>query len=121
LLFNFFAYFWPELFELGVIYRMNTPLVIATVKGKETEFFTDEDYDEWSKTAPKHEVSRFKGLGKFKTARFKKILENRENYLVRIGKLEAADIAGLDLAFKGTKADERKEWLSDVNYFSNFD
>jgi len=121
LLINFFAYFWPELFELGVIYRMNTPLVIATVKGKETEFFTDEAYDEWSKTAHKHEVSRFKGLGKFKTARFKKILENRESYLVRIGKLEVADMAGLDLAFKGTKADERKEWLSDVNYFANFD
>jgi len=121
LLFNFFAYFWPELFELGIIYRMNTPLVIANVKGKETEFLTDEDYEEWSKTASKHEVSRFKGLGKFKTSRFKKILENRDNYLIRIGKLEAVDMAGLDLAFKGTKADERKEWLSDVNYFSSFD
>ena len=121
LLINFFAYFWPELFELGIIYRMNTPLVIATVRGKEIEFFSDESYEEWAKTAPKHEASRYKGLGKFKTPRFKRILETRENYLVRIGKLEDADKASITLAFKGDKADARKEWLSDVNYFANFD
>ena len=121
LLINFFSYFWPELFEMGVIYRMSTPLVIATVKGKETEFWTDESYEAWAKTAPKHEASRFKGLGKFKTPRFKKILENRENYLVRINKLEAIDMAGMDLAFKGNKADARKEWLNDINYFTSFE
>ena len=121
LLINFFAYFWPELFELGIIYRMNTPLVIATTKGKEQEFLTDEEYEEWAKTAPKHEAARFKGLGKFKTARFKQILENRENYLVRIGKLEDADFAGIDLAFKGSLADKRKDWLNDINYFSSFE
>jgi DNA topoisomerase-2 len=121
LLENFFAYFWPELFELGIIYFMNTPLVIATVKGVEKEFGTDEDYEEWAKTAPKHEASRFKGLGKFKTARFKKILENRENYLVRIRKLEDADLASISLAFKGSLADKRKNWLEDINYFSSFE
>ena len=120
LLINFFAYFWPELFELGMIYRMNTPLVVANIKGVERNFWTDEDYEEWAKTAPKHEASRFKGLGKFKTPRFKKILEDRENYLVRIGKLEDVDMKGISLAFKGSQADERKEWLNDVNYFSNF-
>lgn len=121
LLINFFAYFWPELFELGIVYRMNTPLVIATVKGKEIEFMTDESYEEWAKTAPKHEAARFKGLGKFKTARFKKILENRESYLCRVGKLEDVDFKGLELAFRGSQADERKEWLNDINYFSSFE
>ena len=121
LLINLFAYFWPELFELGVIYRMNTPLVVATLKGGvEKEFFTDEDYEEWAKTAPKHEASRFKGLGKFKVPRFKKILENREKYLVRIKKIEEADVKGIHLAFKGSQADERKEWLNHVNYFAEF-
>lgn len=121
LLINIFAYFWPELFELGIIYRMNTPLVIANVKGKETEFFSDEVYEEWAKTAPKHEASRYKGLGKFKTPRFKAILENREKYLVRLSKLEDVDTKSIDLAFKGSKADERKEWLADVNYFASFE
>jgi len=119
LLINFLAYFWPELFKLGMIYRLNTPLVIATIKGKEHEFFTDEDYDAWAQTAPKHDVTRFKGLGKFKTARFKQILENRDKYLVRIGKLEVEDLDSISLAFKGSKADERKDWLAGVNYFAH--
>jgi DNA topoisomerase-2 len=121
LLINFFAYFWPELFELGIIYRMTTPLVIAHVKGKDIDFLTDESYEQWALTAPKHEAARFKGLGTFTTARFKKIIEKRESYLVRIGKLEDADFAGINLAFKGSQADERKDWLTGVNYFSNFD
>ena len=121
LLINFFAYFWPELFELGVIYRMNTPLVIADVKGKEVEFMTDEAYEEWAKTAPNHKASRFKGLGKFKTARFKKIIENRANYLMKITKIEDTDKDRITLAFKGNRADDRKDWLNGVNYFSSFE
>ena len=121
LLINFFAYFWPELFELGIIYRMNTPLIIATVKSKEYEFMTDISYEEWSKTAPKHDIMRYKGLGKFKTQRFKQILENREKYLIRIAKIEDIDKKFIELAFKGSLADDRKEWLSDVNYFNNFE
>jgi len=121
LLINFFAYFWPELFELGIIYRMNTPLVVAKLKSEEKEFWTDHEYEAWAKSAPKHETSRFKGLGKFKTPHFKRILENRENYLRRIGKLEVADYDSLKLAFKGSMADERKDWLSGVNYFQDVD
>ena len=119
LLINTFAYFWPELFEMGVIYRMKTPLVIVE-QGKNKppiEFFTDEDYETWAKTAPKHNPSLFKGLGKFKTPQFKQLLEKREGYLTRISKLEATDLTAIQLAFKGDKADERKVWLKDVNYF----
>lgn len=121
LLINFFAYFWPELFELGIIYRMGTPLVIANVKGKDFDFMTDHDYNEWAKTAPKHEAARFKGLGTFTTKRFIKIMEKRESYLIKIGKLEEVDMEHINLAFKGSLADDRKEWLADVNYFSDFD
>jgi len=121
LLINFFAYFWPELFKLGVIYRMNTPLVIATVKGKEHEFESDQSYEAWAKTAPKHDAARFKGLGKFKTDRFKKLIENREKYLVRITELHQPDINSIALAFKGSLADERKIWLAGINYFANFE
>ena len=100
---------------------MKTPLVIAKVKGVEYEFWTDEEYTEWAKTAPKHDVSRFKGLGKFKADRFKKILENREKYLVKIENLEKLDFESIDLAFSGSRADDRKDWLSEMNYFQNID
>jgi DNA gyrase/topoisomerase IV subunit B len=82
---------------------------------------TDEAYEEWSKTAPNHKASRFKGLGKFKTARFKKIIENRANYLMKITKIEDTDKDRITLAFKGNRADDRKDWLNGVNYFSSFE
>lgn len=122
LLKNFFAYFWPELFELGVIYMMNSPLVIATTKGKDQkqfEFSTDHDYEEWAKTAPKHDAERFKGLGTFETPQMKKVLEARSRYLSRVEKLEDADMKGLKLAFSGSQADERKIWLEHINYFAD--
>jgi DNA topoisomerase-2 len=118
LLINFFAYFWPELFELGVIYRMKTPLVIAKMKdGTKQSFFTDEEYEEWSATAPKHIAKRYKGLGTFRTDDFSEVLQERSKYLTRISVLEAADLGAIQLAFKGNKADERKVWLEEANYF----
>ena len=122
LLMNIFAYFWPELYELGVIYRMNTPLVIAEIKGKDDiNFMTDDEYEHWAKNGPKHEARRFKGLGSYTIPRFKKIIDNRERFLVRINIIEAKDMDGLALAFDGSMADERKEWLSDITYFDKFD
>lgn len=122
LLLNFFGHFWPELFRLGMIYRIATPLVIATLKkGEMIEFMTDEAYEEWAKSAPKHSARRYKGLGTFTTPVFKRVIENREKYLVRFSELEAKDAESLSLAFDGARADDRKEWLNGINYFDNFD
>lgn len=122
LLLNFFAHFWPELFRLGVIHRISTPLVIATLKKGETkEFMKDEDYEAWARTAPKHTARRYKGLGTFTTPVFKRVIENREKYLVRFGDIEQIDQESLSLAFEGSRADDRKDWLEGVNYFHNFD
>ena len=118
LVMSFFAKYWPELFELGVIYRMNTPLYIATTgKGEVHEFFTEEEYANWNKTAPKHKAEYFKGLGGFDTETFERFLSNREKYLVKITALEAADLAKFELAFSNTEQDARKVWLEDVRYF----
>lgn len=100
---------------------MNLPLVIANTKDDEFEFLDDESYERWAKTAPKHTLQRFKGLGTFNTKRFKKILDNKEKYLVKVNKLETVDFDSIALAFKGSLADERKEWLNGVNYFNEFE
>ena len=120
LVLSFWAKYWPELFKLGVVYRMNTPLYIATTtKGEVHEFFTDDDYVAWAAKAPKHKAEYFKGLGGFDTDTFERFLENRDRYLVRITELEAADLAKFELAFSNTEADSRKEWLEGVKYFSS--
>jgi len=122
LLHNFFGHFWPELYELGIIYRINTPLVIAILKDKsELEFLTDDDYEQWSKKGIKHEAERYKGLGTFETPRFQKILEQRQRYLVRFSSLSEASQESLGLAFKGSRADDRKDWLAGINYFHKFE
>lgn len=118
---NFFSKFWPELFELGVIYKLTTPLIIAKTKTEELEFFNDNEYEEWCQKAPKHTAQRFKGLGTFKTPQFKRIIMNREKYLTKVTPLEAADMASINLAFSGTEADARKDWLNDASYFVEYD
>lgn len=117
LLLNFFYRFWPELFRLGVIYRFATPLVIATYKKESKEFLTDDSYKEWAKTAPKHIARRYKGLGTFTTPVFKKVIENRECYLVKFSEFDMKDEEALNLAFSGDRADDRKVWLQGDNYF----
>lgn len=118
LLLSFWAKYWPELFKLGMVYRMNTPLFIATTsKGEIHEFFTEEDYEKWSATAPKHKADYFKGLGGFDTETFERFISNREKYLTQVTELEAQDLAKFELAFSGKEADSRKEWLQGVKYF----
>ena len=118
LLLSFWAKYWPEIFKLGAVYRMNTPLYIAkTSKGDVFEFFTEEEYQTWAKTAPKHKADYYKGLGGFDTETFERFLQNREKYLVQITALEAQDLAKFELAFSNTEQDSRKEWLQDIRYF----
>lgn len=121
LLINLFAKFWPELFSLGVIYRLNTPLYIVTAGKEILEFFTDETYKAWADKGIKHKFDYFKGLGTFETSQFKAIIENREKYLVQINSLDKADLDSLILAFSGKSADDRKEWLSTSSYFHTYD
>lgn len=121
LLLNFFSKFWPELFELGVIYYMNTPLYIAYEGKKEHEFLTEEEYHAWAEKGIKHKFEYYKGLGLFEAGQFKKLIDNRERYLIKIPKFNETDFDKINLAFSKDMADERKEWLSDVSYFRTYD
>jgi DNA gyrase/topoisomerase IV subunit B len=118
LLLSFWAKFWPELFELGMVYRMRTPVYIATTsKGELHEFFDEDEYEAWRRTAPKHKAEYFKGLGGFDTATFERFVNNSDRYLVAVTALEAQDLDRFELAFSGSQADARKEWLQDIRYF----
>lgn len=113
LFFNMIHQFWPELFTLGVIYRMNTPLIIAHVGTKTFEFFNVAAYTVWAETAPKHKHKFYKGLGGYDTKDFKRFLDNDEKYLVKITIQDKEDVEALDIAFDKKKADARKLWLTE--------
>jgi DNA topoisomerase-2 len=123
LLISFFAKFWPELFKLGAIYRMVTPLyMVKESRGsKEHEFFTVEEYEEWNRKGIKHTSKYFKGLGTFKTESFEKFLANIDKYLIKINPLDDEDIKKLALAFSEGQEDNRKVWLEDFSYFNKGD
>ena len=110
LLCNMFNEFWPELFTLGVIHKINPPVIVAKAGKKSLEFFNTKDYHEWAESNPKHTKDYFKGLGTYQTTDFKRFLTD-EKYTVKITVNDKTDIDALDIAFSKTKADERKEWL----------
>lgn len=112
LFFNMMNHFWPELFTLGAIFKMSTPLIVATVGKKEFEFFDELSYTKWAESNPKHTYKYFKGLGGFNTAHFKKFLSNETQYLRKITIDDVNDTDALDIAFDKKKADERKIWLT---------
>lgn len=116
LLINFFHYFWPELFDLGVITIFKTPL-IKVFRGKETiEFLSEKEFKEWEASQegkPKNwKMKYYKGLGTSTSKEFGEYLSSLDKYLYNVTIKDINDIKALELAFSGDKADERKDWLT---------
>lgn len=116
LLMNVFDTFWPELFQLGFIHILRTPVVKVQLKDKTTlEFFTEREFKDWSRTdgakAKGWSHRYFKGLGTTKTDAFIPYMQDLNKYLFQITMEGDEDKAALDLAFNGERADDRKEWL----------
>jgi DNA topoisomerase-2 len=116
LLMNVFDTFWPELFELGFIHILRTPVVKVVLKNKEViEFFTEREFKDWVKKdgqkAKGWSHRYYKGLGTTKTNDFIPYMENLNQYLFQITMDGQDDKQALDLAFNGERADDRKAWL----------
>ena len=64
LLINFFNRYWPELFELDFLYKVETPIVVATNIKKKTmkeSFYSQTEYGDWLlKSNPKDWVIKYK-------------------------------------------------------------
>lgn len=116
LLCNVFDTFWPELFDLGFVHILRTPVVKVFQKNKEViEFFTEREFKDWVATTGEKQKGwthrYFKGLGTTKTNDFIPYMENLDNYLFQITSDTAEDRDAIDLAFNGERADDRKVWL----------
>lgn len=63
LLMTMFSTYFPELYDQGCIYRMLTPIMIAS-KGKERiKFYTYKEYEEQKKKLNGYTITYYKGLG----------------------------------------------------------
>ena len=78
LLVNFFGRYWPELLEEKMLYRVMTPLVVASKKKDRKMFYTNEEFEKWSnsKSSKGWEVSYKKGLAALEDPEYKDIIRD---------------------------------------------
>lgn len=91
--------------------------VLKVFKGKETiEFFTEKEFKHWEETEGKNikgwTFKYYKGLGTSTSKEFAEYIDNIEDYLYSIELQDKEDKEAIELAFKSTLADERKDWLA---------
>jgi DNA topoisomerase-2 len=83
LLINFFAKYWPELFTMEVIWKVDTPLMVAK-KGKTTlSFYADTEYLDWEskqRDLKGWDISYKKGLAALEDAEYKEIIQHPNAY-----------------------------------------
>ena len=112
LLINFFYKYWPDMFERRMIYKVETPIVVATPKDKKKKkalFYTQSEYNDWeSKTDLKGwDVSYKKGLAALVDDEYDDIINNPK--LTLITKDDVSETS-LDVWF-GKNSDLRKTEL----------
>lgn len=81
LLINFFYAYWPELFERNMIYKVETPIVVAEErKNKKNKkmFYSQSEYDNWiNKINPQNwEIKYKKGLAALVDDEYNEIINN---------------------------------------------
>jgi DNA topoisomerase-2 len=114
LLFNFIHHFWPSLMDIqpNFIRSMITPIVKATKGSELKEFYTMNDYNAWKSNGVQGwHIKYYKGLGTSTAAEAKEYFKNMGKNVVEYKKDTLSDTS-MELAFKKTLADERKEWIT---------
>ena len=112
LLINFIDSTWPDLLKNKFIGSILTPIVKVSKGNDRLSFFTHKDYLEWQKTDQAKgnwNTKYYKGLGTSTATEAKEYFRNLR-VLDYINK-DSTDKGSIELAFKKTEADARKEWI----------
>ena len=89
LLMNFFGRYWPELFDQGRICRVMTPLVVAQKGTEKYSFYTDGEFEEWTKKTrdlKKWDIGYKKGLASLEDDDYKDIIQSPKLFSIEGGK-----------------------------------
>jgi DNA topoisomerase II len=109
LLINFFYRYWPKLFEMNMVYKVETPVVVASKKGSKTKslFYKQEQYQSWLNkvNVSNWEIKYKKGLAALVDSEYKEIINSP--CLVRIDSSKNSE-KYLDIWF-GKDSDLRKK------------
>jgi DNA gyrase/topoisomerase IV subunit B len=109
LLINFFHKYWPDMFDRRMIYKVETPIVVAIPKSKTKKkvlFYSQDEYNQWeSKTDLKQwDIKYKKGLAALVDDEYQDIINSPK--LTLITKDDVSD-KSLDIWF-GKSSDLRK-------------
>lgn len=109
LLLNFFYKYWPDMFDRRMVYKVETPIVVAIPRAKTKKkilFYTQTEYNEWSEKndLKQFEIKYKKGLAALVDDEYQDIINSPR--LTLITKDEVSD-KSLDIWF-GKRSDLRK-------------
>jgi len=109
LLLNFFYKYWPDMFDRRMVYKVETPIVVAIPRAKTKKkilFYTQTEYNEWSEKndLKQFEIKYKKGLAALVDDEYQDIINSPR--LTLITKDEVSD-KSLDIWF-GKSSDLRK-------------
>ena len=112
LLINFIDSGWPHLLEDIFIGSILTPIVKASKGKDQLAFYTHKEYLNWKdspESSGKWNIKYYKGLGTSTSSEAKEYFKNLKilNYI----NYTKEDSQAIELAFKKTEADNRKDWI----------
>lgn len=111
LLITFFYTYMRPLIEAGKLYRAITPLYIVRTKKEELYFYSDEELENWKKTAPKgYDLLRAKGLGELNAEDLHKVCFERQRFK-RITVSDASATTRLLDILQGQAVEPRKQYI----------
>ena len=111
---NLFNSQWNDLIKAGKFMGfMNTPILKASKGGTTIPFYNEKEYEDWKEATPAHHtwtIKYYKGLGTSTGAEFKEYFRTRK--VVDFFYEGASCDEALDMVFRKTRANDRKEWLA---------
>jgi len=113
LLINFFYKFWPDLFSDGRMFKVMTPIVVASKGKTELKFYTQTEFDTWSKTVNEKlwNISYKKGLASLEDKDYSEIIKNPKMVQLTNDQNAANNLK----AWFGSDSQPRKDKLLDRN------
>ena len=112
LLLNFFYKYWPDMFERRMIYKVETPIVVAVPKSKTKKkvlFYSQTEYNDWAakNDLKNYEIKYKKGLAALVDDEYQDIINSPKMTLISKDDMSANS---LDIWF-GKNSDLRKTEL----------
>ena len=112
LVMNFIDHYWPELFHLGFTCSMFTPVIKATKGSQIIPFYSMPDFEHANKQGKLKgfKIKYYKGLGTSSSKEAKEYFSSMRQHTIEFSP-DTKTPEVLSMAFKKSRADDRKEWI----------